>query len=392
MTRKENVSQPPLPPFRSVAMSVPAPSLRQPSEALQQKSSPFLSSPPPSLIKQPFKHEQTSTSNMWIWKVSQLSPVPIYHPLEKTSFSSTEPVDTITKRISTFLKAHSIQCTYDKEQQGRVDCSTDGLLHFVIQLWSKKDATIIEIQRRQGCCIAMHGLRTEITQAIQHGVSPPTTTEQQQQQPFYQRSCGFLQQLPLPAAQPQDCLEHCLDFTLQLLNSDLLDQNRLGLESLIILTDPTKVLLTSAQEISLRVLQDSSFQRTLIKFFFSANSMETDMHDYMNGALKLLAFKVMVHALETVTNNNSSNQKLSLDNDFWKTVLQCGYDNIHRFQERPIEACLSVRCLRLLQPLSTTMVFQQQPQLGESLRQAHEFGRQHNHLLQTETEMLMNVH
>merc|ERR1712151_543296 len=172
-------------------------------------------------------------------------------------------VDVVCGRISNYMKSNSIHCTY-QDDLGRVNCTTDNLLSFSVQLWKKNSDIVIEIQRTQGCAIAMHTTRQSLIQTIQHGHHQ----DQGQQQAVKQTSpemSRFLQQLPMPSSQDSSCVETCLEICQDLLNSDLLDQNRLGLESLGILTDPSKTQF--AQEVSKQVIIDSNLQRLLVKFF-----------------------------------------------------------------------------------------------------------------------------
>jgi hypothetical protein len=54
----------------------------------------------------------------------------------------------------------------------------------------------------------------------------------------------------------------------QLLQSPRLDENRFGLESLVMLTNPTKVLARDAMQVSQRVLTDFDFQHGLLEQYF----------------------------------------------------------------------------------------------------------------------------
>jgi hypothetical protein len=91
---------------------------------------------------------------------NQLLPVPTFHPLEQTAVTIENlALDTATSRISKFMKNHSITCSYHSEERF-VDCMTDSLLKFVVQLWQGNNNFIImEVQRRQGRCIEIGKLR-----------------------------------------------------------------------------------------------------------------------------------------------------------------------------------------------------------------------------------------
>jgi hypothetical protein len=374
---------PPLPPFRSVSMMAP------PAMPMQQSfSRAHVKATYPSQGKQLKLHKShstpftlTSAASTWTWKVAQVAPVPLYHPLERTAISSYDSVDIITERISSFMKAHSVQCSY-QEDMARVNCSTDCCVHFAVQLWKKNsDHIIIEVQRRQGCAIAMQALRQQLTHCILHGEDSTLKETSAAATASSSRACSFLKQMPLPKS--EESLGHCLELCQRFLQSDLLDQNRLGLESLCTLTDPSKVLPKDAQDTSSKMLQDATMQKLLLKYF-KADTEAMGHEEHLHGTLHLLALKALAHALET-----SKDTTIDLDRVFWQTVLQAYYKNIQQANQRPIEASLSIRSLRLLQALEpSTMATMQQP-LGQFLQVAHEYGRQHSRSLQKETELLM---
>jgi hypothetical protein len=380
---------PPLPPFRSVSMMAPpAMPMKQSFSRAQSKAT--YSPSQDKQLKLQKSHftpiTPTSSASTWTWKVTQVAPVPLYHPLERTAISSNDSVDIITERISSFMKAHSVQCSY-QEDMARVNCSTDCCVHFAVQLWRKNSSIIIEVQRRQGCAIAMQALRQQLTHCILHG-EDSSLKETSAANASSSRACSFLKQMPLPASEERlgDCLELCQRF----LESDLLDQNRLGLESLCTLTDPSKVLPKDAQDTSTLMLQDATMQKLLLKFF-KADTQAMGHEEHFHGTLHLLALKALAGAVET-SNTTTKDAAIDIDSVFWQTVLQAYYKNIQRANQRPIEASLSIRSLRLLQALEpSTMATMQQP-LDQFLHVAHEYGRQHSQSLQKETELLMMNH
>jgi hypothetical protein len=229
-----------------------------------------------------------------------------------------------------------------------------------------------------------------------------------------QTTCEFLQTLvqtttavSLPPPPPRkDCLSTALDCCRRFLESERLDEIRLGLESLCILTDPSKVIAKDADEASRIILSDASFQDLLEKFFFDVklthNKLIVDeddddiLMDYGQGqffgCLHLLAIKALSNALESVArNDHSSRIPIDLSNLFWQTVLQSLYYNLEKAPRRPLEACLSTRCLRLLQTLepSTLNMAPSQRRLQKYLLNAYQYGREHSRSLEQETEQLM---
>jgi len=322
----------------------------------------------------------TTAPNKFVWKVEALPQVPIYHPLERTAvtFGDEHPLDVITKRISNFMKEQSIFCNYEG---ARVVCSTTACLHFSIQLWQKNGNTVMEIQRKQGCAIRMQSLRQRIKDTILfdgEAVAPKTQDT----------GCpaSIKQQLakmvpPIPASEQQGS---CMDLCQQMLSSNLVDQNRMGLESLCILTDASKVQDASAP--SDKVLQDSKLQMSLLQYF--ASQEDANVH--------LLAVKAITQALEA--GSESASNKIDLTAVFWQTVLQALYQHIQRPHEKPLEAALAIKSLRLLSAKCPECleILQRKHSLPVTafLQIAHEFGKQHSSSLEREAMqfMMANVH
>merc|ERR1712232_635493 len=113
----------------------------------------------------------------------------------------------------------------------------------------------------------------------------------------------------VPASEQQGC---CMELCQKMLSSNLVDQNRMGLESLCILTDASKV------------------QMSLLQYFASAAD---DLH--------LLALKALTQALEA----SASSSKMDLKAVFWQTVLQALYQHIQRPHERPLEAAYAIKAV-----------------------------------------------
>jgi len=185
-----------------------------------------------------------------------------------------------------------------------------------------------------------------------------------------------------------------------MLESEQLDVNRLGLESLCTLTDPSKILAKEADEACRMVLADSAFQALLEKHFVDmecpskqhADADEGATMDYEQGSffgsMHLLALKVMSNALES---SSAVGVSVDLSSVFWQTAVKALYYNLQVASRRPLEASLSTRCLRLMQTLEPAMLelAPSHNSLQIVLMSAHKFGRDHNRSLELETNHLM---
>lgn len=406
---------PPLPPFRSVRMNVgPAPVMVQPQsfgakapmmpgaasfggsklQAVQGK----MASPKPMGFQSPSmnihannnrnhnhntNNSFSTTGHQFAWKIDSVQTVPVYHPLERTAvtFGEEHSLDLITKRISSFMKDQSIRCDYD-DAMARVVCSTNCCLHFSVQLWQKKDgAVVMEMQRKQGCAIRMQSLRQQLKGSIL--MNEPSSKTQDSGCPASMK-IQLARMVPaIPASEQQGS---CIDLCQELLASNLVDQNRIGLESLCVLTDASKVQDScSASE---KVLQDAKLQTILLKYF----------QEQAQANLHLLAVKAVAQALESTATSSSSALKIDLSSVFWQTVLQALYQHIQQPHEEPLEAALSIKALRLLQQScpECLAVLQRKHSLPVTafLQIAHEFGKQHSSSLEREAKqfIMANVH
>lgn len=403
-------------------------------------------SSPEAMISMPPPPVEHTTAFARPWTVTQLQTLPMYYPLEKTAvLVHPSSLAELTSNISNFLRRHSISCRY-QDHQGRVDCLTDTLLKFSIQLWkaapsaeSLPDETsdvLVEVQRRSGCCIEMHHVRQELMHDLlvnNHNEEQPAekkNTDGRSEDEKNRQLYDTFQALVKSTLRHEEKLqEHALDafpMSLTLLQSSQLDQNRLGLESLSVLTDPYKVLAIHAQSASSRILIDPRIHSLLHPYFLGigvTNSATNNVDDYDHemdgdadrtidyeqgkffGAMHILALKALSRALDTwvlmVDGNESADSanaathssSLDLSSPFWKDVVYALLYNIQVSSQRPLEASLSVHSLRFLTRLAprariTSLLHQDErfPSMDRILNQARWYGREHHRALERETE------
>jgi len=390
--------------FRSISMSFAAPTPKIQEDSSRNKSfkkAHFNPIPLGAAASNP-------SDESWVWKIeTSLRPLPLFHPLERTALTIEDvSLDTVTSRISEFMKQKSITCSY---QTDNVECLTDGLLKFVVQLWKgaakNKNHTVLEIQRKQGCCLDMQAMRRDLVQAILTG-----SVDRQKSNPP-RSSCEFLESflkkagnMVPPTPKLGKCLPTAVSMCRRLLESNHLDENRLGLESLIFLTDSSKTFATDADKVSSEILRDTSFQDLLLKYFVDteripSNILETDTgvmgygQGEFFGCLHIMALKVLSNALASAARKQPlpPSTCIDLSSLFWQRVLEALYYNLQSAPHRPIEASLSIRCLHLLQIVepSTANLAPSQGSLHQHLLNAYKFGRNHSRSLERETEQLM---
>ena len=353
-----------------------------------------------------------ASSSNWVWKINQLLPIPPNYPLERTAVKIENlPLETVTARISEFMKNQSITCSYHSKK-GRVYCLTDCLLKFVVQLWqgddsANDDCIIIEVQRRRGCGLEMVKRRHQLIQAVRTGKHRKLNSNKHVRKTSSEHLETLLDTSPLFLPPREECLNEALRICQQLLASENLDENRLGLESLHILTDPSRTNPIDSDRAARTVLSDSLFYCIIEKYFKNVELIHFEpvddddgyaMLEYEQGqffgCLHLLALEVLSQALEiAVWKNISSHIMIDLTLSFWGTVLQALYCNLRVASQRPLEASLSIRCLRFLQILEPTLLIMASDQsrlyLRDLLVSAHHYGRQRSLSLEQETLRLM---
>jgi hypothetical protein len=370
-----------------------------------------------------------------VWNVQTLQGPPIYYPLEKTAITIQCSLTSLTQQIADFLKEHSISSVYH-DSSARVDCMTPSLLHFSVQLWKGNEpaagniashpSVIVEIQRRQGCCIEMQRMRQEMI----HHLTDPKSRETAATITPTSSSVHVLQQLveqsthgtkALPPLTMED-FDNAYRIAFRLLKSERFDERRLGLESLHVLANAHNVMIHQAHFVSSKILTDPDIESLLVEYFVNvkidvdeSNDDDDSMHlddrdETMNyargrffGAMHILALKVVTNALDTAVYCGKTQGlekfdviRVDLATPFWNHVLPAMLYNMHISHARPLEACLSVRSFRRLHTLAPGIlkerleVFADHAQLDHFLTDARSFGRQHYLQLELETMQFMN--
>jgi hypothetical protein len=403
---------------------------------------------------------------------TQLRALPFYYPLERTATTiHTESLHALTDNISTFMKEQSISCSYNC-QTGRFDALTMNLLRFSVQLWEARVLplpknrllpVLVEIQRRQGCSIEMQRIRQELIQYLTRSVDRRDSCSGSDSTihfNYFSRTCDkplneellktrIKEQFKTSyandssstsssVASVERSINDSFNIVLSLLKNSMLDQNRLGLECLTIISDFGNVLIEQAQYTSSKILaQGDEVQDLLLPYFVrieisprdqrSVHSMEYDhdeddsgdrTFDYEQGTffggMHILALKVISHALETkafmegkqaparlLSNDDGSNEidnaPITLSTPFWNHALQAMMYNIRISQFRPLEAVLSIRCLRLLNTLvpeawnkhGSIHFFISQRPFEDMLLDARSYGRRYYLDLEQETQTLL---
>jgi hypothetical protein len=253
-----------------------------------------------------------------------------------------------------------------------------------VYLWKDPaGGVVIELQRRQGCCMAMQSYRQALAEAVTGTgrgepaqVTPRSTFAMAQS-----LMAPCLASLPPPPS-AADCTDAAMDISKRLLETDQLDSQRLGLESLRSMTNPMHARLGDCSRVALTILTCSEWQGLLAPYF-ARDGTNTD--GALQAALRFLALQVVSQAVEALTDQDPIQIPR---NHFWNNVLETLYDFVLVASTKPLEAALSIRCLRHLHRLQPR-VADRIPSLQDCMVQARNYGKLHNRTLQVETEAWM---
>jgi hypothetical protein len=368
--------------------------------------------------------------------IGSIPVLPKYHLLERTALripeSSAMTLSVLLDRILDFLRLHSVRYQ-SQSNAGCLDCEAtqpDGdMVGFVIQLWRDFDSSssvrtiILEAQRREGCSIAMNAIRRSLMRHVTGEQDTPPQPQQQEQDPasllgrrYHHQFSGCSTSNPTfhsatrdhhkrpRSLSPEKARIHCQDalsFSLRLLNSTRHDQNKLGLESLGVMTNPRLVDPIDAYVVSSAlVLGQGPFgapmQTSLAALLHAVHPKRGRGPMECHGNLFHLALHVLANALMVVEGN-----AISLDCSLWQIVMDCLLFGLDDATQRPHEAALSAKCIRRLLPATQRAVAaasQQQLQmqgmtnvagLHATAQKALQYGKSHHKALEQEAGHLL---
>lgn len=353
------------------------------------------------------------------WEVKTLRTVPEYHPLEKSSIHVKGRASHLSTRISQFLRVNSICAHYDGD---RVDCMTCERLKFVVRLWKgeDEDTVIVEVQRRQGCSVMMSYVRRALFRAVRSDteISAPEQTSRRAPSSHLKAhmdaAISACKEMKANKAGEQFNTDACR-IASNLMHSCKLEENTLGIESLASMTDPSSACKADAICFAELLLLGKSSNSELLRNSFvsyfegvehdSVGTADYDSDDHADsrryakgslfGVMHYRSLGVLAKALEVLVANKDESslktEELDLRTSFWKTIVEALVYNVEVAYERPQEAAMSVKCIRLMMALApclqrTALV---EDRLVPCLFQANEYGKVHHLILERESTNLM---
>ena len=347
----------------------------------------------------------------WTWNVTaqSLRLLPSFHPpLQRMAKSfSHVPVETVSARISTFMRLNSIACSY-YTHLSCVMCWTANSLRFTVQLWEdQKDSchtveprVIVEIQRRQGCSVEMQAIRKRLIDFISSGNAECCSPSPSQR---HREPSKLVQRLHNDKSNEQrqnlysDKETKDFEISLDLLESTDIDKTLLGMEMLSTLTDPTKAHLNSAKQVSYALVygEGDYAQRVRNAFedcFFDGMVGEYDMY---TGSMTSVTLLVLQNALNIVSRDFerevAGRQKMiDFSGCFWQSIIDGLVRYLESARTNPHNAALSAGCLRILNSMPEDAIcpFSHYPNLPLALHSSSDYGKTCHSKLERETRLL----
>ena len=371
--------------------------------------------------------------------VGTIPVLPSVHILERTAIQL-QPEQmtskTLLDRIFTYLRRNSIVVVQCDQDTGCLECifrspTTGSSVEFVIQLWravrshhyhyqQQQYFLWVEIQRRQGCCIEMNSLRRSLIQYIMNGDAQVATEDVFQAQGQRTRPRPALDDMtneshrkrPKTAPSPAvgvNC-QDSLAITLRLLESPYKNQQKLGLESLVISTNAALVSQGNATVVSHALVEGDGpwggrLQQRLAVLLRQVQPAPRGTGHFpeptgfyqpgsMAATLYNLALQALANALECLSQGRQEGSAaMDLGLSFWQTAVQSLAHNLEDAMVRPHEAALSAKCIFHLLQLTHGAGVGQVGLLNSSsivvMETIVQYGKAHHRSLEQEAQKLM---
>jgi hypothetical protein len=280
------------------------------------------------------------------------------------------PVRTIAARISEFNKANSNECSY---QTAHVQSTTPNSLKFSVHLWAGSDESdngcnrpsgttvvIMEVQRVQGCSIQMQYVRKRLIQYVKTGnVTSHPISRRGHHVPSrlvqrIHRCFGRPNTKKQEATRKDDqCCTEALSVCLDLLESDKIDQNCLGMESLAIISDRCRVQLADANRVARALVYGEGCPRLQDAFqdLFLHSLGETENVGYPTACY---AMKTLRNSLEIILYSKEASgserpKPIDLSSSFWREIINHLVHCLKMARNCTQKAALAARCLWLIE-------------------------------------------
>lgn len=284
----------------------------------------------------------------------------------------------ISNCISDCLRIRSVKMTISKSQGNLARCFNTDFCRFNVRLYSTDDgAVLVEVHRLCGDAVSFMRDCRAVFQAAEG-----KQIEQEEDVPLILRypvsQMKFLGSLSLtPTSQEEYAL--ALKSTSDLLSSHMSDSNMLGMESLVIQSDPIKTDRSSALNVARRILSPTDVDNyggfnlhnhlmsillynegDVVRSSEDSCSMWEDCTSQAEHVkLRTLALVALSNALELFSSENLLSSTISTDLEWYMSVLiPTLIHDLNMAIENPHNACYASRCLSTVVKSSVDLAYQ----------------------------------
>lgn len=305
----------------------------------------------------------------------------------------------ISNCISDCLRIRSVKMTLSKSEGNLARCLNTDFCRFNVRLYSTNDgAVLVEVHRLTGDAVSfMRDCR-----AVFNAAEGKSLQQQWKEEdvPMYLRfpvsqmkSLGSLS-LPPPLTTSQEEYAESIKCTSELLSSHMTDSNMLGMESLVIQTDPLKTDKSSAMNVSRRILSpsdeendDFNLHNHLMSILLcneDINAVAEDHHVVEESSsqadhvtkLRNLAMLALSNALELFSSENLLTSTISSDLEWYTSnLIPTLIHDLNKAVSNPHDACYASRCLSTLAKSSVDLAHRMKDGGGlDAVKNAEEVG------------------
>jgi hypothetical protein len=231
-----------------------------------------------------------------LWRLDSVPTLPEFHPLERTSVFIPHVITAseITARISDVMRERSIEASYHNDKAKAV-CSTMDGVEFRVRLYrgrgSYHHGIIVEVQRRFGTSISFGADCKAILDAAEGKVVPPPLTSETSSLPLV--VSDFEDDFDSPIVDGKSSLS----MISKMLNDPCYDSHFLALQTLLSLTDASKMGSTTARIIAnelFRLDNDNEIGAKILSLVIDKQNEDSDFK------LRPMALHVAANAFHAV--------------------------------------------------------------------------------------------
>lgn len=270
------------------------------------------------------------TKRKGVWELLEVPTLPEYHPLERSAvFVPHASATNVSRRISEVLRDRSIEASYDDDKAKATCVSADGV-DFRVRLYRGRGSfahgIIVEVQRRFGSSLNFYQETMAILSAAEGKAPPP---------PPPQAASASLPMVSDSEDDYQPSGASSLAMVAKMFSHPGYDSHYLAYQTLIPLTDASKMGLATARSVSAELLRPGNDVGTKVLALVMARKEEEDIFK-----LRTMAMTVLANAIQAV----KGEVDMSLREELRPVLIQ----ELYRADQNPRTAQMAGLCVEHL--------------------------------------------